>query len=115
MSAANPFYVESVLPYSAPPFDQIEDAHYMPAFERGMEEQMAEIERIANNPEAATFENTIVAMERTGALLDRVGRVFFAMTSAHTNDTLNEIRSEVSPMLSAHSDQINLNPGSGSV
>ena len=108
-STANPFFVESDLPYSAPRFDLIEDAHYLPAFERGMEEEMAEIERIANNPEAATFDNTIVAMERTGVMLSRVSRVFFNMTSANTNDTLNEVRSEISPRLAAHNDQINLN------
>ncbi len=106
---ANPFFVESDLPYSAPRFDLIEDAHYLPAFERGMEEEMAEIERIANNPEAATFDNTIVAMERTGVMLSRVSRVFFNMTSANTNDTLNEVRSEISPRLAAHNDEINLN------
>jgi len=106
---ANPFFVESDLPYSAPRFDLIDDAHYLPAFERGMEEEMAEIERIANNPEAATFDNTIVAMERTGVMLSRVSRVFFNMTSANTNDTLNEVRSEISPRLAAHNDQINLN------
>ncbi len=108
-ATANPFFVESDLPYSAPRFDLIEDAHYLPAFERGMEEEMAEIERIANNPEAATFDNTIVAMERTGVMLSRVSRVFFNMTSANTNDTLNEVRSEISPRLAAHNDQINLN------
>ena len=108
-ATANPFFVESDLPYSAPRFDLIEDAHYLPAFERGMVEEIAEIERIANNPEAATFDNTIVAMERTGVMLSRVSRVFFNMTSANTNDTLNEVRSEISPRLAAHNDQINLN------
>ncbi len=105
----NPFFAESTLPYGMPPFDLIEDAHYVPAFERGMAEQSAEIETIASNPEAATFENTIVAMERSGQLLERAQRVFFSLVAAHTNDTLNEIQTEMAPRFSAHNDNILLN------
>ena len=109
-SAENPFFTPSPLPYQLPPFDLIEDAHYAPAFERGMTEQAAEIAAIAENPEPATFENTIVAMERSGQLLGRVSRVFFNLASAHTNDTIESVRSEMAPKLSAHQDTIVLNP-----
>lgn len=107
--ASNPFFSESTLPYGLPPFDLITDAHYMPAFERGMAEEIAEIDAIANNAEAASFENTIVAMERTGQLLNRTQRVFFSMTSAHTNDKLKEIQTLMAPQFAAHSDSILLN------
>jgi len=107
---ANPFFETSSLPYSMPPFDAVEDRHYVPAFERGMAEEAREIEDIANNPEPATFENTIVAMERSGQLLSRAQRVFNAMTSADTNDTLNEIDSQMASRFAAHNDNILLNP-----
>jgi peptidyl-dipeptidase Dcp len=106
----NPFFTESPLPYGMPPFDLIEDEHYMPAFERGMAEHTAEIEAIASNPEAATFANTIVAMERSGAMLERTQRVFSNLTSAHTNDALKEVQVEMAPRFSAHTDNILLNP-----
>lgn len=108
--ATNPFFVESPLPYGMPQFDLIKNEHYVPAFERGMAEQSAEIEAIASNPEPATFENTIVAMERSGQLLERAQRVFFALTSAHTNDTMEKIQTEMAPKFSAHNDNILLNP-----
>jgi peptidyl-dipeptidase Dcp len=106
----NPFFVVSELPYHAPRFDLIRDEHYLPAFERGIAEAAAEIEAIANNPEPATFENTIVAQERGGALLGRVSNVFFNLTGANTNDTMNEVRAQVIPMLSNLGDDVNLNP-----
>lgn len=106
----NPFFAESELPYQMPPFDEIEDEHFKPALEKGMEQELAQIEEIAENPEPPTFENTIVAMERSGELLDRVRPVFSNMTGAHTNDKLQEIQKEMSPKLSAHSDAILLNP-----
>jgi peptidyl-dipeptidase Dcp len=106
---ANPFFAENSLPYGMPPFDLIENEHYVPAFERGMAEQSAEIEVIATNPQAATFENTIVAMERSGQLLERAQRVFFGQTSAHINDALQEIQTEMAPKFSAHNDNILLN------
>ncbi len=106
---ANPFLAPSPLYLGYPEFDRIEDADYLPAFEAGMEEQLAEIQAIADNPEAPTFDNTFVAMERSGQTLDRVSRVFFAMVSAHTNDAINEARAELAPKLSAHGDAILLN------
>ena len=106
----NPFFAESTLPYGMPPFDLIRNEHFVPAFERGMAEQSAEIEAIAANPQAATFANTIVAMERSGQLLGRSRRVFSNLTSAHTNDTLQEIQTEMAPKFSAHDDNMLLNP-----
>ena len=105
----NPFFTESTLPYAVPPFDRIDDGHYMPAFERGMAEQLDEVEAIANASEPPTFENTLVALERSGRLLDRVATTFFNLTSANTNDAMDEIRSEIAPRLAAHRDQIFLN------
>jgi peptidyl-dipeptidase Dcp len=108
--APNPFFIESELPYSMPAFDLIKNEHFVPAFERGMDEQLAEIEVIASNAEPATFENTIVAMERSGQMLTRSRRVFGALADAHTNDTIKEIQKEMAPRFSAHSDNIRLNP-----
>ncbi len=105
-AAMNPFLTESELMFHYPPFDQISNSHYLPAFEHGMAEQLAEIDVIKSNPEAPSFENTMIALERSGQTLDRVASVFYAMTSAHTNDQLEEVRSEMAPRLSAHSDQI---------
>ncbi len=105
----NPLMVESPLPYRMPPFDRIENQHYVPAFERGMAEEASEIEAIASNPEAPTFENTIVAMELSGQLLSTAQRVFNAMTSAHTNDALQEIEVEMAPRFAAHTDNMLLN------
>ena len=107
--ADNPFLTESPLPYRLPPFDRIDESHYGPAFEQGMAEQIAEVEAIAALTEAPTFENTIVALERSGRLLNRVATTFFALSSAHTSDALDEIRSEVAPQLAAHNDRILLN------
>jgi len=108
-SGDNPFMQASDLYLQYPAFDKIENAHYMPAFKAGLAEQVAEIDVIANSEEAPTFENTFVAMERSGAILDRVARVFYARVSAHTNDEVDEIRTELAPMLSAHGDEILLN------
>lgn len=105
----NPFYSVSTLPFEAPDFESVENSHYLPAFESGMEQQLSEILDIASNPENPTFENTILAMEKSGELLTRVQRVFFNMTSAHTNERLQEIQAEMAPKLSAHSDNIYLN------
>ena len=105
----NPFFTESTLPYRLPPFDQIDDAHYGPAFERGMADQIGEIEAIASQPGPPTFENTILPLERSGRLLDRVASTFFSLASAHTNDAINEIRNEMAPRLAAHTDRILLN------
>ena len=109
VTEANPFFAESTLPFHYPPFDRIDDSLYLPAFERGMEEQLAEVEAIAGSTEAPTFENTLVALERSGRVLERVSQVFFNLNSADTNDALDAIRGEIAPRLSAHSDSILLN------
>lgn len=108
--AANPFFTKSALPFQAPPFDKIKDADYQPALEEGMKRQLAEIEKIANNPAPATFDNTILAMERSGVLLTRVAKVFFAITQANTDDTLQKVEETEAPKLAAHQDAIYLNP-----
>ena len=105
----NPFYSESDLYMKFPPFDKIKNEHYLPAFEKGIKEHIIEIETIANNVQNPTFNNTIIAMETSGQLLDRVSTVFFSLTSANTNDDMEKIRSDMAPKLSAHSDQILLN------
>ena len=105
----NPFYEVSTLPFEMPPFDEIRDEHFRPAMERGMTEHLAEIETIASNPEPPTFENTIVAMERSGRLLGRVTSVFYNLVSADTNDERQAIQREMSPKLTAHQDSIRLN------
>ncbi|MEO8378263.1 MAG: M3 family metallopeptidase [Acidobacteriota bacterium] len=109
-SAENPFFAASTLQYEAPPFDRIKDEHYKPALEEGMKRQMAEIETIANNPEAPTFANTIEPMEKSGELLTRTAKVFFNLTQSNTNDALQAVETEEGPKLSAHQDSIYLNP-----
>ena len=106
----NPLVAEFNTPFGVPPFDQIKPAHYMPAFRLGMEEHLKEIDAIVNNIGKPTFKNTIVALDESGELLVRVARVFFGLAEANTNDSLQQIQMEVSPLLSAHSDAINLNP-----
>src|SRR5438128_864567 len=108
-AAANPFFSESTLPFHAPPFDKIKDSDYAPAIEEVMKNQLAEIATIANNPVAPTFANTLEAMERSGALLTRVTKVFFNLTTANTSDTLQKIKADEVPKLAAHSDAIFLN------
>ncbi|ACU74400.1 Peptidyl-dipeptidase Dcp [Catenulispora acidiphila DSM 44928] len=108
MTIENPFFPASTLPYELPPFAAIREEHYTPAFDAGFAEHLAEIKAIAENPEPATFENTIVAMERAGALLRRVAAVFFAQTSSDTTDGIQDIEQDVIPRLAAHSDAITL-------
>jgi len=105
----NPLFSASSLPFEAPDFDAIKVEHYRPAFEKGMKQELEEMETIATNPEPPTFENTIVAMEESGELLRRTSSVFYNLTSAHTNDQIQEIQSEMAPKLAAHSDDILLN------
>ncbi|MGF6711430.1 peptidyl-dipeptidase Dcp [Luteibacter sp. W1I16] len=105
----NLLLTQSTLPFQAPPFDKIVDADFQPALEEGMKQQLAEVEAIANAPEEPTFENTIVALEKTGVLLKRVENVFSTLTGANTNDTLQKVEEEESPRLAAHSDAIYLN------
>jgi peptidyl-dipeptidase Dcp len=107
--AANPFYIESDLPYGLPRFDLIQPEHFVPAFERGMSLHMSEIDAIVASTESANFENTILALEQTGRDLDRVSRVFSNLTGTHTNPELQAIQRELSPRLSAHRDAISLN------
>ena len=106
----NPLLTESTLPYGLPPFDRIENEHFAPAIEEGMSEHIDEIEAIAMNPAPATFENTILALERAGQTLERVMRIFGNLVGAHTNDELQAVQREMSPKLSAHQDSIRLNP-----
>jgi peptidyl-dipeptidase Dcp len=105
----NPFYAASTLPFQAPPFDKIKDSDYQPALEAGMAEQIKEVEAIANNPAPPTFENTFVALEKTGQLFNRVMAVFNGVTGANTNPTLQQVQSDEAPKLAAHQDAIFLN------
>ncbi len=105
----NPFYKEYDTPYGVPPFEEIKDEHYLPAFKDGMKQQLKEVDAIANNDEDPTFENTIVAYEKSGELLGKVANVFYTLTGADTNDSIQAIQKEVSPLLSAHNDNIYLN------
>ena len=106
----NPFLQESPLPYLLPDFGRITDEHYAPAFEIGMEQHRAEVEAIATNPQPPTFDNTVVALERTGQVLDRVSTVFYSRASAHTNPRIEALQAEVAPELAAHRDAITLDP-----
>src|SRR5690606_551810 len=107
---ANPFFAESPLPLHYPQFDRIRDSDFAPAFDRGMAEELEEIEAIANNPEPATFENTIVALQKTGQVLSRAQTVFYSLISADTNDAREALRAEYAPKFSAHRAAIVLNP-----
>ena len=104
----NPFYAKSALPFEAPPFDKIKDADYEPALLEGMKEQTAEVRAIADASAPATFANTIVAMERTGLLLDRVGAALSAVAGANTNPTVEQLQERMAPKMSAHDDAIYL-------
>jgi peptidyl-dipeptidase Dcp len=105
----NPFAKPSTLPYQAPPLDRIKDEHIKPALEAGMAEQLQEVAAIANHRAVTTFENTIVPLERSGELLNRVSVVFGTLTSSNTNPTLEALQSEMAPKLAAHTDAIFLN------
>ena len=105
---ANPLFAKSRLPYGAPPFDCLQEEHYLPAFDAGMAAQRAEIDGIVRSADAPTFDNTIIALERTGTLLTRVASPFFCIAGAHTTDRIQQIQQEIAPKLSAHSDAIYL-------
>ena len=109
MDEMNPFFSESPLPYQLPPFDQINVDHYLPAYDQGMVQQLEEIDAITSLSESPTIENTLVALEISGRLLDRVTTTFFSLSAAETNEAMNDIRSQIAPRLAAHSDQILLN------
>jgi peptidyl-dipeptidase Dcp len=108
--ADNPFMSPSSLPLMAPDFTKIRDEHYLPALLEGMKQHAAEVEAIANNPEPPTVENTLVALERSGALLMRTARVFGNLAGTDTNPTIQKVQAEFSPKMAAHQDSILLNP-----
>jgi len=104
----NPFLAKSSLEYELPPFAAISEADYLPAFYAGMDEQLAEVEKITSQAEV-TFENTLVALEASGGILSRVAAVFYNKSSSDTNETIDKIEAEIAPKLAAHSDKIKLN------
>ncbi|MBG0632523.1 peptidyl-dipeptidase Dcp [Enterobacter ludwigii] len=109
MSATNPFFESSLLPYQAPRFDEINDGHYRPAFDEAIRQKRAEIDAIVAQTAAPDFNNTVLALEKSGAMLSRVSSVFFAMTSAHTNDDLQALEEQISTELAALANDIWLN------
>ena len=104
----NPFLTKSNLEYELPPFAEISEEDYLPAFYAGMDEQLAEVEKITDEAEV-TFENTLVALERSGGILGRVAAVFYNKSSSDTNEAIDKIEAEIAPKLAAHSDKIKLN------
>jgi len=110
MTNANPFAQRSTLEFELPSFAQIKEEHYLPAFYEGCTEQLAEVQAILNTPGAATFENTIVALEKSGQMLMRMLLVFYNKSSSDTSDSLDAIEEEMAPKLAAHQDAIQLNP-----
>jgi peptidyl-dipeptidase Dcp len=108
LPASNPFTDESKLPYQAPQFDKIKNSDFKPAFEEGMKIRLQEIEKIADNTTSPDFENTFVAMERSGRMLDRVNNIFNLLTGANTNPELQKIQEDIAPLLAANQDAINL-------
>ena len=107
----NPLLSPSTLPYGLPPFAEIQDAHYADAVEAGLAEHLAEIQAIVADPQAPSFENTALAMERSGRLLDRAAAAFFTLVSAHASDAIRELETRLSPLFSAHQDAVYLNRG----
>jgi peptidyl-dipeptidase Dcp len=108
LPTANPFLVPSPLPLHYPQFDRIKDADFAPAFDAGMALQLAEVRAIADNPETPTFENTLLALEKSGQVLDRATTVFFLLVGVDTNDVRNKLRSDYAPRFAAHGDAIQL-------
>jgi peptidyl-dipeptidase Dcp len=107
--STNPFFSEFNTPFNVPPFDKIDTSHYIPAFEKGIADQQAEIDAIVNSTEAPTFENTILPFDRSGELLIRVRRVFNSIISANSNETLQAINQKIAPIITKHQDNISLN------
>jgi peptidyl-dipeptidase Dcp len=105
----NPFLAESTLPFGLPPFADIADSHYRPAFDRGFTDQLAEIDRIVADEDEPTFENTLLPLERSGRVLARVSAVFYNKSSADSTEFTNELEEEIAPLYAAHSDAIRLN------
>ncbi|MGH8400159.1 MAG: M3 family metallopeptidase, partial [Gammaproteobacteria bacterium] len=108
-NSANMLLTPSTLPFQAPPFDKIKDSDYMPAFEAGIKQQLAEVQKIADDPAVPSFDNTLVALEKSGQLLTRVGRVFNGVSSANTDDALQKVQEDIAPKLAAQQDAIFLN------
>jgi peptidyl-dipeptidase Dcp len=104
----NPFFTASPLPFGLPPFAEIADEHYRPGFDKGFTEQLAEVERIVRDPAEPTFENTLLPLERSGRILDRVSAVFYNKSSADSTEFTNELEEEIAPLYAAHSDAIRL-------
>lgn len=104
----NPFFEPSTLPYELPPFATIKDEHYLPAFEKGFDEQLAEVRNITRRRDMPTFENTMVPLERSGQTLARVARVFYNKSSSDSNDTTNDLEERIAPLMAAHEDAIQL-------
>ena len=107
-AAANPFFAEWKTPFGVPPFAEIQEAHFLPAFKEGMARQKAEVAAIADAKDAPTFANTLVALDQSGQFMDRVGSVFFNLTGAETNPKLQAVNREVMPLMAAHRDDIQL-------
>ncbi len=105
----NPFYETYDAPFGVPPFDKIENKHYLPAFKEGINQHNQDIDRIVNNTAKPDFDNTIVALDKSGELLGRVSTLFFNVKEANTNDSIDKIAEVVAPLLSQHSDAINMN------
>ena len=110
LAASNPFAKPSTLPFQAPDFSKIKDSDYLPALLAGMAGQKREVAAIANNPAPPTFNNTMVALERSGALLEWANLAFSAVNGANTNDTLQDVETKTAPLFAAHNDYIYLNP-----
>src|SRR5262245_10934329 len=108
--ARNPFLQKSTLPFEAPPFDKIRPADFAPAFAEGMRQDLAEVRKIASNPDPPTFANTLEALERSGQMLTRVEKAFVHLVASDTSPALQKIRAEESPRLAAHLDAILLDP-----
>ena len=110
VNPTNPLFAKSALQYEAPDFNAIKDEHFLPAITAGMEQQMNEVLAIANNPEPPSFENTLVAMERSGVLLNRAAQIFYNLAGSSSNPERRKIQAELAPKMAAHQDNINLNP-----
>lgn len=110
VTSANPLLTKSTLQFETPDFSLIKDEHFLPAFEQGMQQHMTEVLAIANNPAPASFDNTLLALEKSGELLTRVSRVFYNLVGTDSNPQRRDIQSALAPKMAAHSDNINLNP-----
>ncbi len=110
-SMENPFFKEWTTPYGVPPFGEIEIEHYLPAIKEGIAQREAEVNKIVENNDEPTFENTILALDKSGEILSKVTGTFYPLNSANTNDEMQALAREVSPLMTGHSDNISMNPG----